>query len=125
MCVHAYVHAHMCAAYGHMCMCLSVHLYTCVVCVCTSVCTHNVFSSSQFFWALGAILETLLALVVMTNIEDSINWRWLLGLSAVPVGLMCFVIPVSICVCCVSIVCKFTINFKYVFLLRMSNSMLH
>lgn len=50
----------------------------------------------QFFWALGAILEAALALVVMTNMDDDVNWRWLLGLSAIPVGLMSFVFPVSI-----------------------------
>ena len=54
----------------------------------------------QFFWALGAILEASLALVVMTNMDDDVNWRWLLGLSAIPVGLMSFIFPVSIsCVC--------------------------
>ena len=51
----------------------------------------------QFFWALGAILEAALALVVMTNMDDDVNWRWLLGLSAIPVGLMSFIFPVSIC----------------------------
>ena len=48
----------------------------------------------QFFWALGAILEAILALVIMTNVDNDTNWRWLLGVSAVPVGLLSFLFPV-------------------------------
>uniref|UniRef100_A0A8C5HH33 Synaptic vesicle 2-related protein-like n=1 Tax=Gouania willdenowi TaxID=441366 RepID=A0A8C5HH33_GOUWI len=39
------------------------------------------------FWAAGAILEVLLALLVM----PTLGWRWLLGLSAIPMALfICF-----------------------------------
>lgn len=44
----------------------------------------------QCFWALGACLEVLLALVVM----PTLGWRWLLGLSALPIFIffiMCYV----------------------------------
>jgi len=39
-------------------------------------------------------MEALLALVVMTSIDDE-PWRWLLGLSAVPLLLVILVLPVS------------------------------
>ncbi|CAG7731972.1 unnamed protein product [Allacma fusca] len=47
------------------------------------------------FWALGACLEVLLALVVM----PTLGWRWLLGLSALPILLfciMCYWLPESV-----------------------------
>ena len=60
---------------------------------------HYYIAVAQFFWALGAISEAILALVIMTSIDDdNLNWRWLLGLSAVPVGLLTFIFPVSTCV---------------------------
>ena len=65
----------------------SPHVITIIICACVL----------QFFWALGAMMEAALALVVMTKIDDDVNWRWLLGLSAIPIGLMSFVFPVSIC----------------------------
>ena len=37
----------------------------------------------QLAWAIGSILEALLAFVVMTSIDHE-PWRWLLGLSALP-----------------------------------------
>ena len=61
-----------------------------------SIC-HYCVHVLQFFWALGTIMEAALALVVMTNMDDDVNWRWLLGLSAIPVGLLSFVFPVSVC----------------------------
>ncbi|OXA60411.1 synaptic vesicle 2-related protein [Folsomia candida] len=47
------------------------------------------------FWALGACLEVLLALVVM----PTLGWRWLLGLSALPIFIffiMCYWLPESV-----------------------------
>lgn len=44
----------------------------------------------QVFWVLGTVSEVLLALWVM----PTLGWRWLLGLSAIPVGIFvsfCFV----------------------------------
>ncbi|RVE65799.1 hypothetical protein OJAV_G00119980 [Oryzias javanicus] len=46
------------------------------------------------FWAIGAVFEVLLALWVM----PTLGWRWLLGLSALPMGLFvcfCFWLPES------------------------------
>uniref|UniRef100_A0A3Q3AF91 Synaptic vesicle 2-related protein-like n=1 Tax=Kryptolebias marmoratus TaxID=37003 RepID=A0A3Q3AF91_KRYMA len=46
------------------------------------------------FWAIGTVFEVLLALWIM----PTLGWRWLLGLSAVPVGLFvcfCFWLPES------------------------------
>lgn len=37
----------------------------------------------QLFWAFGSVLEILLALLIM----PTLGWRWLLGLSVVPVGI--------------------------------------
>ncbi|CAL8115612.1 unnamed protein product [Orchesella dallaii] len=47
------------------------------------------------FWALGACLEVLLAIMVM----PTLGWRWLLGLSALPILLfciMCYWLPESV-----------------------------
>ena len=41
-------------------------------------------------------MEALLALVVMTSIDHE-PWRWLLGLSAIPLLLVILVFPVSWC----------------------------
>ena len=46
----------------------------------------------QFPWAVGSILEALLALVVMTSIDHQ-PWRWLLGLSSLP---LLIVIPLFV-----------------------------
>ncbi|XP_013859202.1 synaptic vesicle 2-related protein, partial [Austrofundulus limnaeus] len=46
------------------------------------------------FWAIGAVFEVLLALWIM----PTLGWRWLLGLSAIPVGIFvcfCFWLPES------------------------------
>jgi len=51
-------------------------------------------SPIQFFWAFSTMLEAVLALVIMTNVDNDTNWRWLLGATAVPVGLLIFVFPV-------------------------------
>ena len=48
----------------------------------------------QFSWVLGTMFEAVLALVVMTNI-DEYNWNWLLGLSAVPIIISTIIVPVS------------------------------
>ena len=48
----------------------------------------------QFCWVLGTMFEAVLALVVMTNI-DKYSWNWLLGLSAVPIIISTFIVPVS------------------------------
>ena len=42
---------------------------------------------SQFPWAVGSIMEAALALVVMTSIDHE-PWRWLLGLSSLPILLV-------------------------------------
>lgn len=45
------------------------------------VCVH------QAFWSIGASLEVLLAVVIM----PTLGWRWLLGISVLPVALfICF-----------------------------------
>ena len=49
----------------------------------------------QFAWACGTIMEALLAFAVMTNFTKH-GWRWLLGFSALPLGLLLLIIPVSI-----------------------------
>ena len=51
---------------------------------------------TQIAWAVGSVMEALLALVVMTSIEDQ-PWRWLLGFSALPVLVVILVFPVSSC----------------------------
>ncbi|XP_062291140.1 synaptic vesicle 2-related protein [Scomber scombrus] len=46
------------------------------------------------FWAIGAVFEVLLALLVM----PTLGWRWLLGLSALPMAIFvcfCFWLPES------------------------------
>jgi len=46
----------------------------------------------QVFWALGAVLEVVLAMLVM----PWLGWRWLLGLSTLPFLLylaFCYVSP--------------------------------
>lgn len=46
-----------------------------------SVCVH------QAFWAIGAVFEVLLALWIM----PTLGWRWLLGLSTIPMAIfLCF-----------------------------------
>lgn len=44
----------------------------------------------QIFWALGTVFEVLLAILVM----PTLGWRWLLGLSTIPLfifAILCFV----------------------------------
>ena len=60
-------------------------------------------------WAIGSVLEALLALVVMTSIDDE-PWRWLLGLSALPMLPMILIIPVSAVLTCMCI--ANTLGFK-------------
>ena len=48
----------------------------------------NVFIP-QCFWAFGACLEVLLALLVMPTQDNGNGWRWLLGLSSLPVFIFC------------------------------------
>ncbi|KAF3702052.1 Synaptic vesicle 2-related protein [Channa argus] len=46
------------------------------------------------FWAIGAVFEVLLALLIM----PTLGWRWLLGLSTIPMGIFvcfCFWLPES------------------------------
>ncbi|XP_077456442.1 synaptic vesicle 2-related protein [Stigmatopora argus] len=48
----------------------------------------------EIFWALGTVFEVLLAIVVM----PSLGWRWLLGLSTIPLfifAILCFWLPES------------------------------
>ena len=56
------------------------------------------FIAPQIAWAVGSVMEALLALVVMTSIDHE-PWRWLLGLSAVPLLVVILVFPVSILNC--------------------------
>ena len=49
----------------------------------------------QLAWAVGSIMEALLALVVMTSIDHQ-PWRWLLGLSALPMLVVIMLFVVSI-----------------------------
>ncbi|XP_065892911.1 putative transporter svop-1 [Dysidea avara] len=46
----------------------------------------------EIAWAVGSVVEALLALVVMTSIDHE-PWRWLLGFSALPVLLVILVFP--------------------------------
>ena len=90
-----------CTVFTYVCMyvCMYVCIYMYFLCVHVLTCVNStkLYCLLQFFWAAGAILEAILAMVVMTNIDDdNVNWRWLLGLSAVPVGLLTFIFPVSI-----------------------------
>lgn len=44
----------------------------------------------QIFWAVGTVFEVLLAILVM----PTLGWRWLLGLSTIPLfifAILCFV----------------------------------
>lgn len=62
-------------------------------------CRHDIISFSsrilfnfalQIFWALGTVFEVLLAILVM----PTLGWRWLLGLSTIPLfifSILCFV----------------------------------
>lgn len=54
----------------------------------------------QIFWALGTVFEVLLAILVM----PTLGWRWLLGLSTIPLfifAILCFVSMVlSVLKCC-------------------------
>ena len=52
----------------------------------------------QFPWAVGSIMEAVLALVVMTSIDHE-PWRWLLGLSSLPILLVLPLFLVSNHVC--------------------------
>ncbi|XP_061624322.1 synaptic vesicle 2-related protein isoform X1 [Phyllopteryx taeniolatus] len=48
----------------------------------------------EIFWALGTVFEVLLAILVM----PSLGWRWLLGLSTIPLfifAILCFWLPES------------------------------
>ena len=48
------------------------------------------FYNLQIFWALGTVFEVLLAILVM----PTLGWRWLLGLSNIPLfifAILCFV----------------------------------
>lgn len=56
----------------------------------TSGCTALRSSVLQIFWALGTVFEVLLAILVM----PTLGWRWLLGLSTIPLfifAILCFV----------------------------------
>ena len=53
----------------------------------------NIIYYLQFAWAGGAIMEALLALVVMTHFKEH-GWRWLLGFSALPLGVLLLILPV-------------------------------
>lgn len=44
----------------------------------------------QLFWSFGAMLEIVLALIIM----PTLGWRWLLGLSVVPMGM--FLISIKV-----------------------------
>ncbi|XP_065920567.1 putative transporter svop-1 [Dysidea avara] len=46
----------------------------------------------QISWAVGSVMEALLALVVMTSIDHE-PWRWLLGFSALPLLVVALVFP--------------------------------
>ena len=59
------------------------------------ICAHLLSWKIQFAWAGGAIMEALLALVVMTHLAEH-GWRWLLGFSALPIGFLLLILPVRI-----------------------------
>lgn len=40
----------------------------------------------QIFWAIGTVFEVLLAILVM----PTLGWRWLLGLSTIPLFIFAF-----------------------------------
>lgn len=51
---------------------------------------YNLDFALQIFWALGTVFEVLLAILVM----PTLGWRWLLGLSTIPLfifAILCFV----------------------------------
>ncbi|XP_065920283.1 putative transporter svop-1 isoform X2 [Dysidea avara] len=48
----------------------------------------------QIAWAIGSILEAILALVVMTSIDHQ-PWRWLLGISALPFLVVMMLFPLA------------------------------
>ena len=50
----------------------------------------------QVFWACGALLEVLLAALVM----PVMGWRWLFAFTALPVFLACVCCLVSLCALC-------------------------
>ena len=58
------------------------------------ICTQMLLLLLQIAWATGSVLEALLALLVMTSIEHE-PWRWLLGLSALPLLVVMLAFPVS------------------------------
>ena len=58
--------------------------------MCTFLC-----KTLQLSWAVGSIMEALLALVVMTSIDHQ-PWRWLLGLSALPMLIVIVLFIVSV-----------------------------
>lgn len=63
---------------------------TCCISPPTSGCTALRSSVLQIFWALGTVFEVLLAILVM----PTLGWRWLLGLSTIPLfifAILCFV----------------------------------
>ena len=64
-----------------------------VLCSCAHVHTSYIIHCLQFAWAGGAIMEALLALVVMTHFKEH-GWRWLLGFSALPLGFLLLILPV-------------------------------
>ena len=63
--------------------------------ICAHLHTANIVHCLQFAWAGGAIMEALLALVVMTHFNEH-GWRWLLGFSALPLGFLLLILPVRL-----------------------------
>lgn len=54
------------------------------------MCSEKMESVLQIFWAVGTVFEVLLAILVM----PTLGWRWLLGLSTIPLfifAILCFV----------------------------------
>lgn len=54
------------------------------------LCSEKMESVLQIFWAVGTVFEVLLAILVM----PTLGWRWLLGLSTIPLfifAILCFV----------------------------------
>ena len=64
----------------------------CVATVCDGVLPYT----TQISWGVGSALESLLAFLVMTNIPGDNAWRWLLGLSTLPVVTVMILYPVSV-----------------------------
>ena len=72
-----------------------VHLYTKLRMLIVDTCVHAFVNEIlQLAWAVGSIMEALLALVVMTSIDHQ-PWRWLLGLSALPILVVILLFIVS------------------------------